>query len=76
MKQIRKWKKKKVVKIKEMNEKRKRVRQKKSTLRKKDERRLLGCSTGGCSTIQIKQKLFDDLKCWDVRLGFSSTNQA
>jgi hypothetical protein len=29
-------------------------------------RQLLGCWTGGCSTIQIKQELFDDLKSWDV----------
>ncbi len=36
-------------------------------------RRLLGCSTGGCSTIQIEQKLFDDLKSWDVRLRLCST---
>ncbi len=34
---------------------------------------LLGCSTGGCSTIQIEQKLFDDLKSWDVRLKLCST---
>ena len=36
-------------------------------------RRLLGCSTGGCSTIQIEQKLFDNLKSWDVRLKLCST---
>jgi hypothetical protein len=35
--------------------------------------RLLGCSTGGCSTIQIEQKLFDDVKSWDVRLRLCST---
>jgi len=34
--------------------------------------RLLGCSTGGCLTIQIEQKLFDDLKSWDVRLRLCS----
>ncbi len=30
-------------------------------------------STGLCSTIQIEEKLFDDLQKCDVRLGFSST---
>ncbi len=35
--------------------------------------RLLGCSTGVCSTIQIEQKLFDDLKSWDVRLRLCLT---
>ncbi len=34
---------------------------------------LLGCSTGGCLTIQIKQKLFDNLKSWDVQLRLCST---
>ncbi len=34
---------------------------------------LSGCSTGGCSTIQIEQKLFDDLKSWDVRLKLCLT---
>jgi hypothetical protein len=29
----------------------------------------VGCSTGLCLTIQIEDKLFDDLKSWDVRLG-------
>ncbi len=36
---------------------------------------LLGCSTGLCSTIQIEQKLFDNLKSWDVRLGLHSTTK-
>jgi ankyrin repeat protein len=35
--------------------------------------RLLGCLTGGCSTIQIEQKLFNGLKSWDVRLRLCST---
>jgi hypothetical protein len=30
-------------------------------------------STGLCLTIQIEEKLFDDLKSWDVRLGLCST---
>ena len=34
---------------------------------------LLGCSNGGCSTNQIEQKLFDDVKSWDVRLRLRST---
>ncbi len=33
----------------------------------------VGCSTGLCSTIQIEEKLFDDLKSWDVWLGLCST---
>jgi len=37
--------------------------------------RLLGCSTGLCSTIQIEQKLFDDLKSWDVRLRLCLTTK-
>ncbi len=36
-------------------------------------RRLLGCSTGGCLTILIEQKLFDDLKKWDVQLRLCLT---
>jgi hypothetical protein len=39
----------------------------------KSTRRLLGCSTGGCLTIQIEQKLFDDLKSWDVQLKLCLT---
>jgi hypothetical protein len=35
--------------------------------------RLLGCSTWSCSTIEIEDKLFDDPKSWDVRLGVRST---
>jgi hypothetical protein len=30
----------------------------------------VGCSTGVCSTVQIEEKLFDDLKSRDVQLGF------
>jgi hypothetical protein len=32
----------------------------------------VGCSTGVCSTVQIEEKLFDDLKSRDV-LGLCST---
>ncbi len=31
------------------------------------------CSTGLCSTIQIKEKLFDNLKSWDVWLELCGT---
>ena len=33
----------------------------------------VGCSTGVCSTVQIEEKLFDDLKSRDVQLGLCST---
>jgi hypothetical protein len=33
----------------------------------------VGCSTGLCLKIHIKEKLFDYLKSWDVRLGLCST---
>jgi hypothetical protein len=35
----------------------------------------VGCLTGLCSTIQIEQKLFDDLKSWDVQLGLCLTTK-
>jgi hypothetical protein len=34
--------------------------------RQSQRRVLVGCSTGLCSTIEIKQLLIDDMKSWDV----------